>query len=488
MAQLTEEERRICRLISETVTVNHFSERRKELDVIISGCSPDINSLERLEHVLKSLKILVEKIYSRGGSDPRNYSGEDQVLVERLFFFEVFHRFLRDFDEHILLQRETPEKSIPLSCGAEVMKIFQQHGYSPEESANYVAIFFQLRRAYYFIGGQLKGSSPSMVRLREQLWNNVFTTDLNLYTTHLLGRMEEYATLILGPTGTGKGAAASAIGKSGFIPFNPKTNCFAESFEKSFIGINLSQFPENLIESELFGHRKGAFTGAVEVHAGLFDNCSACGSILLDEIGDVCEPVQIKLLKVIQERTFSPVGSHKTHRFRGRVIAATNRDLNLMRAEGTFRDDFYYRLCSDTIIVPSLAQRIAEDPRELPIMVKHLTEQIVGNSAPEVVEKILAAIKVSPGLDYNWPGNVRELEQCIRSVIIGGSYRGDRAVQAGDPVINMINQLEEPLTAEQLMARYCHELYGRLGSYDAVGKMLKLDRRTVRRYIDMKEE
>ena len=117
--------------------------------------------------------------------------------------------------------------------------------------------------------------------------------------------------MLLGETGTGKGTAAAAIGRSGYIPFDERQGRFAESFMRGFIALNLSQFPETLIESELFGHRKGAFTGAVEAHQGVLARCSPYGAIFLDEIGDVPVPVQIKLLQVLQERTFCPVGSHE---------------------------------------------------------------------------------------------------------------------------------------------------------------------------------
>src|SRR5213078_1832008 len=133
---------------------------------------------------------------------------------------------------------------------------------------------------------------------------------------------------------------------------------FAESFTRTFISLNLSQFPEALIESELFGHKKGAFTGAIEAHEGVFARCSPHGAIFLDELGEVSIPTQIKLLQVLQERTFSPVGSREKLRFCGRVIAATNSELDELRRQKVFRDDFYYRLCSDILTVPSLRQRI----------------------------------------------------------------------------------------------------------------------------------
>src|SRR5436309_805666 len=124
-----------------------------------------------------------------------------------------------------------------------------------------------------------------------------------------------------------------------------------------------SGFPEE--RAERFGHRKGAVTGAVEHHEGVFERCNAHGALFLDEIGEASIPVQIKLLQVLQERTFTALGGHEKKRFSGRVIAATNRPLAALRRDGRFRDDFFYRLCSDVIEVPTLRQRIAESPAEL---------------------------------------------------------------------------------------------------------------------------
>lgn len=484
MKRLSEEERFLCSLIEETSKVNHFSNKRAELDAQIAGCKPGVPQLERVQKMLAVQQELVSKLDARDASTIQEFEGRDRELVQTLFLFDLFHRFLFDFDAHIRAQGKTPDKAIPLSFGPDIVKAMIQRGFTEEESSVHIAFFFQLRRAYYFIEERIVGTSDCMVKFREQLWNNVFTNDLQLYRDHLMGKMEEYATLILGPTGTGKGTSAAAIGKSGYIPYNTKTHSFVESFEKSFIGINLSQFPENLIESELFGHRKGAFTGAIEAHEGVFDRCNQYGSILLDEIGDVSEPVQIKLLKVIQERRFSPVGSHKVNSFRGRVIAATNRDLNLLRAEGTFRDDFYYRLCSDTIVVPTLAQRIAEDANELPTMVQHLVEQMVGHNTSALLDKIITSLEREQGPEYSWPGNVRELEQAIRSIIIGGSYRGDSLISNDDPVVSLLNSVKEPLPTEILLGKYCKELYARLHTYDAVGKAIGMDRRTVRKYVE----
>ena len=250
---------------------------------------------------------------------------------------------------------------MPVPFSRDLLSLLQRRGLAEEEALRVFAIFFQIRRAHHFIVEGLIGDSACMREFRRRLWDNVFTHDIRHYERCLWSRMEDFSTLLLGETGTGKGTAAAAIGRSGFIPFDPKKQCFAESFTRSFVSINLSQFPETLIESELFGHRKGAFTGAVEAHEGIFARCSPHGAIFLDEIGEVSAPVQIKLLRVLQDRVFSPVGSHEQVRFRGRVIAATNKPLDALRGPGGFRDDFYYRLCSDTITVPPLRQRLRED-------------------------------------------------------------------------------------------------------------------------------
>jgi transcriptional regulator with PAS, ATPase and Fis domain len=152
-----------------------------------------------------------------------------------------------------------------------------------------------------------------------------------------------------------------------------------------------------LIESELFGHRKGAFTGAVEAHEGIFARCSAHGAIFLDEIGDVSVPIQIKLLHVLQDRTYSPVGSHEKLRFSGRIIAATNKSLDELRAGGQFRNDYFYRLCADILEVPSLQQRIQEDPAEMNDLVSLIVARITGESAPKVRAMIRRQLDKSPG-------------------------------------------------------------------------------------------
>ena len=273
-----------------------------------------------------------------------------------------------------------------------------------------------------------------------------------------------------------KGAAATAIGGSGFILFNPTTNFFEESFTRAFVSINLSQYPETLIEAELFGHRKEAFTGAIEKHDGIFARCSSYGAIFLDEIGDVSIPIRIKLLQVLQERTFSPVGSHDKLRFKGRVIAATNKSIDTLRRDGKFRDDFYYRLCSDLITVPPLRQRIREMPRELDALSGHLMQRICG---PKLQLPVIEVLKQTCGKNYAWPGNVRELEQSIRRIMLTGTYEGDTAAEPAKGIALEAGNL----TAKELVEKYCRDLYETYGNYGEVARRTGLDWRTVKKNV-----
>ena len=386
-----------------------------------------------------------------------------------------------------LIERQLKQSGAPVSVpfGDEVLGELVQNGFSEERAARYFAFIFHLRRAFYFIHGSLAGESESMRRLREALWNNVVTHDMRGYQTALWNRMEDFSTLLLGETGTGKGSAAAAIGRAGFIPYLPAERRFAASFADAFIAINLSQFSEALIESELFGHVKGAFTGAIGNHDGLFERCSAHGALFLDEIGEVSAPVQIKLLQVLQDRVFTPVGGHERKRFPGRVIAATNRPLGALRREGRFRDDFFYRLCSDVIEMPTLRQRISEAPGELEQLVRLLVARIAGSDDRALADSVMEALEASVPRSYPWPGNVRELEQAVRRILLTGRYAGDLADPSQSEEEALLAKLRAgELTASQLLEQYCALLYRRYGTYAEVAKRTGLDPRTSRKYVE----
>ena len=415
-------------------------------------------------------------------TDVKKVADADRSLVGYAFLFQVYHRHVGALDRLILQQLDAGDAPVDAGFGESVLGELAARGFEPPDQLRYLALFYQIRRAYYFIFESLVGSSECMRRLRRALWSNVFTADMRLYGNHLWDRMEEFSTLLLGETGTGKGSAAAAIGRSGLIPFDPKVGRFRDSFTAVFTATNLSQFSETLIESELFGHRKGAFTGAVDDHKGLFERCSPHGSLFLDEIGELSAPIQIKLLNVIQDRAFSPVGDRRVVRFAGRVIAATNRSLEELRERGAFRDDFFYRLCSDAIEVPPLRERLRESPGELAELIDLVVERITGNRDAEIAQSVQRALEAKLPPDYAWPGNVRELEQAVRRVLLRGSYDG--AALPGGAAADLADGMREGnLTAHELLAGYCQHLYRQLGTYEAVARRVELDRRTVKKYV-----
>lgn len=480
------------RKVASSAFLNPFSLSRLEADRAAAGGVGEAGDV---------LPVLLEALSGRlarlGAEVPRpllgRFRGRDRAVLRVGIAFLVFHRYVEAFDRYIVEQCRNRDEVLPCPFAGELFRELLGYGFDRADAIQTVAFFFQLRRAFYFINTALLGESALMRRTREALWQAVFTCDTQRYLETFWCRMEDFSILLLGETGTGKGAAAWAIGNSGFIPFQPERGGFKESFMNAFIPVNLSAFSENLIESELFGHRKGAFTGAIEHHAGVFSRCSPCGAIFLDEIGEVSESVQIKLLNVLQQRSFSPVGGHESERFEGRIIAATNRDLAERRKEGHFRDDFYYRLSSCSIVMPTLRERLAEVPGELETLLGNVLRRMTGAEHPEIVQSIQMSLRTDLPPDYPWPGNVRELEQAVRSVLLTGHYCGDRPAGAvaaplpGEPPSEEGAALfercrEGTVTLEELQRGYASYLFKRYGSYGEVSRRLGVDWRTAKKF------
>jgi transcriptional regulator with PAS, ATPase and Fis domain len=213
----------------------------------------------------------------------------------------------------------------------------------------------------------------------------------------------ETTVLIQGETGTGKELVARAIHDASARAGRP------------FVVVDCAALPETLFESELFGHERGAFTGAFAARRGLLE-MSAGGTCLLDEIGELTTPLQAKLLRTLQERTIRRVGGNDPIPVDVRVVAATNRDLRKLAAEGGFRDDLYYRLNVVTITVPPLRERSSD----IPLLAQHFLETFAYRTGRPV--KRLAPEALALLAAYHWPGNVRELENVIeRAVALSSS-------------------------------------------------------------------
>ena len=212
--------------------------------------------------------------------------------------------------------------------------------------------------------------------------------------------------LITGETGAGKEVVARAIHHN------------SARRQNRFVALNCSAIPETLLEAELFGHVRGAFTGAVGARQGRFEQAHK-GTLFLDEVGTMSTALQMKLLRALQEREFERVGDNQTVKVDVRVIAATNSDLSKMVAEGTFREDLYYRLHVIPIQLPPLRQR----REDIPALVKHFLEKFAPGTAMQVSQGAMRAL-----MAYQWPGNVRQLENAIERAVALSAGRREVAI------------------------------------------------------------
>lgn len=350
------------------------------------------------------------------------------------------------------------------------------------DSAHIFACFRQIQRAFHYIFDNIIGSSLPAARLRASIWQSIFTHDMGRYRRTMYRRMAEFPTLITGPSGTGKELVARAIAGSRYVPFGADRLKFEDAAGDSFVPINIAALSPTLVESELFGHRRGAFTGAIADRKGWLESCPSVGSVFLDELGEMDLGIQVKLLRVLETRRFSPVGNTSTREFQGKLIAATNRNLPLEVKEKRFREDLYYRLCADLIETPSLADQLHSDPEVLPGLLHYMTRRVVGEEIERCLPEVENWIREQLPADYDWPGNYRELEQCVRNIIIRGSYRpiAERSGSSRGDDTFAEDFRAGRLTASELLAYYAARIYQQTGSYEESARRLRLDRRTVK--------
>jgi DNA-binding NtrC family response regulator len=253
----------------------------------------------------------------------------------------------------------------------------------------------------------------------EENLDGIIGTSANIQDVlRMVSRLKDTRTpvLISGESGTGKELVARAIHFRGALAKTP------------FVAVDCGSLVPTLMESELFGYEKGAFTGAIKSKAGLFQAADG-GTIFLDEIGELPLEMQAKLLRVLQEKEVRPVGSNEKVSVDVRVIAATNRDLEAAYREGTFRKDLYFRLNVVTVHLPALRDRRSD----IPMLVHHFLDRYAPDSHLQVTTAAMKSL-----LNYEWPGNIRELENCIA-----------RAITLGDRRVIDVNDLPPAIRSEQ---------------------------------------
>lgn len=332
--------------------------QKEHFDILLTDLKmPDMNGMQLFERSLSiapEMKTIVMTAYS---------SVKDAVEAMKKGVYEYLTKPL-DLDElFVIIEKALGEQQL-LRENVELRR--------------------QVRSTYSF--QNIIGQSPVMQRM--------FNTIVKVAKT-------QSTVLIRGESGTGKELVARAIHHNSPRASHP------------LIEISCASFPETLLESELFGYEKGAFTGADSRKKGRFELAQK-GTIFLDEIGDISESVQTKLLRVLQERQISRLGGTETINVDVRVITATNRDLEKAMDEGKFREDLYYRLNVIPITLPPLRDRI----EDVPLLVEHFIKKYSRHNrilTPRISEEALKLCK-----DYNWPGNVRELENAIENAIVLG--------------------------------------------------------------------
>ena len=414
-------------------------------------------------------------------------SDRDRELIRGVALYVLYYRYDKPFFEWITTEPTPTTVPFYEEFERDFHELLDEIG--PPDWARspdvLFALFFQTRRAFHFVFHRILGTSQAAAALRSNIWESLFTHDVTRYLEHLQGRMHEVSTLILGPSGTGKELVASALGLSSHIPFDRASRRFTRDFRWTFHPLNLAAMSKALIESELFGHKKGAFTGAQDDRKGHFEGKMPADIVFLDEIGELDPEVQVKLLRVLQSRTFHRLGDSSRKEFGGKVIAATNRDLSLEMSEGRFRSDLYYRLCADIVRTPSLREQLVSETGELERLVTVLVQRALGSSHGGAVDEIMSAIESGVGLDYAWPGNMRELEQCVRNILVHGAYAPTTHAASRGGLDGLFERMRRrDVSLDEVAASYATWAYATTGSYVRAGELLGVDRRTVAKHVN----
>ena len=427
-----------------------------------------------------------------------SHSGRELLMYEDVALYLLYARHMPALNGCLLPGSSQGRKSSVQRAWRQFATDFTHYFHLPgcrlpsqHDSGHAFAVLVQLHRAFLSIFEYIIGGSMPIARLRAAVWQSIFSHDMRRYSRVLYRCLSDVPTLILGASGSGKELVARAIGHSRYLHFDVATESFAEGEFDDFHPLNLSALAPTLIESELFGHRRGTFSGATSDRTGWLETCGPSGTVFLDEIGDLEGGIQVKLLRVLQSRVFQRVGETTDRSFRGKIVAATNRDLAGDIVQGRFREDLYFRLCADIVRTPTLREQLSDSPDDLPTLVAFLTQRIIPGDAAEsmsLADEVVAWIKTQISDEYTWPGNIRELEQCARNIMIRGSYQPSRrsdlsADLSGRQRLAALVAGGE-LSLDQLIRHYTSLAFALDGSYVAAAERLKVDWRTVRQKLD----
>jgi DNA-binding NtrC family response regulator len=417
---------------------------------------------------------------------------ESAVRAEQmasLAYFSLYHELVDDLDDLIESEESdlTANRKLfkKVESGIKKRRPLISGGRSAmwENPEHLFACFYQLRRAFLCLFNEIVGWSEPVRALRVRVWESVFTKDMLSYQQWMHESVGRFPTLILGPTGSGKEIVARAIGLSRFIPYDPSSGQFASNPKKSFCPVNLSALTETLIESELFGHRKGSFTGAMRDRAGIFKTAGQYGTVFLDEIGEVPESIQVKLLRILQSGEFQAIGGDAPSFYEGKIIAATHRGLGEQVRNGGMREDFFYRLCGDQVNTVGLQDILSSSPKEIVNSVHYICTKLFGSDgAKELSSRVVDQLQSVLPRNYPWPGNFRELEQAVRNIIVHDEFVPLGHARGTDNDVASIYS-KSLVSLSQWNQMYAKKAYENAGSYREAARCLDVDQRTLRRWV-----
>ena len=335
MALFTPTERRHAEAISRLVFCNPFLPERMESERDVLGdefvaADSVWNYARDGEGERANLKLIQARVEALAAAAHGRLAGDARPADVELRLYEdviLYLLYYRNHERFLDVILRAPAKVPPGELGGlfdrfagDVRHFLRVGGVelpAGRNPAHLFACLFQIRRAFHAVFTLLVGASLPAARLRAAAWQSVFTHDLRRFQRVLFDKTGDWTTLVTGPSGTGKELVARSIAASRYVPFDPKARAFAGDFSESFHPLNLSALSPTLIESELFGHRRGAFTGALEDRAGWLEACPPSGTIFLDEIGELDPLIQVKLLRVLQDPHVPAAGRHQGQNVQG---------------------------------------------------------------------------------------------------------------------------------------------------------------------------
>lgn len=476
--------------------VTFFASRGEEIEVVIEGVNPD-NAIREFKgffynelgkekeekttyELLKSTSIAYEKIFNSIGSGLIVTDGNGTIMIfnkaaESIIGINMEQAIGKKIQEIItdikiadVLKTGKEDMNKKLKIGTNVVLTNITPIYTGTKIEGAVIVFYDFPQIEY-LENELK-RDRKLDKAFDIIMGN--SGKLKDALTIASKAAETGSTvLIRGESGTGKELVANAI------------HYASKRRDKPFIRVNCAAIPVTLLESELFGHERGAFTGAVTQKIGKFELADG-GTIFLDEIGDIPPEIQVKLLRVIQEKEFERVGGLKTIKADVRIIAATNKDLEKAIKEGNFREDLYYRLNVIPIILPPLRERRGD----IPLLVEHFIEKLnnkLNKNVKKVTKKAMQAL-----IYYDWPGNIRELENIIeRCITLSDTdhidyedlpqYIRNETTTVSDDDIIYLGENSELLTMEEYEYRIIKAAIQKYKSFNKAGKALGLTHKTI---------